>query len=161
MIPTCLQPHFKTQEALDAAIAELAAMASHENACRARMFERMTSTQAAAAKQELMKSQTAIARRMMTMVGSTNLEAIKILAIAIKPHIVRTMTPLQDAQWYGTGMDEAILKEKIDSLIADVANAPMPSVSELVKLAELALAQPDVPPKVKAAAEELLRRHRQ
>lgn len=158
MIHTSLQPHFKSKEALEAAITELAAMASHENALRARMFERMTSTQAAAAKQELMKSQNAIARRMMAMVGM-DLEAIKVLAIAIKPHIVRTMTPLQDAQWYATGMEEAILKEKVEAITAGIANAPMPSSSELVRLAELALAQPDVPPRIKAAAEELLRRH--
>lgn len=161
MIPICLQPHFKSKEALEAAITELASMASHENACRARMFEPMTSTQAAAAKEELKKSQNAIARRMIALVGATNLEAIKILAIAIKPHIVRTMTPLQEAQWYATGMEEQILQEKVDAIITSIKNAPMPSAEELVRLAELALAQPDCPPRIKAAAEELLKRHKQ
>ncbi|MEG0063080.1 MAG: hypothetical protein RR740_00605 [Pseudomonas sp.] len=140
-------------------------MASHENACRARMFDRMTSTQAAAAKEELLKSQNTIARRMMALVGPHNLEAIKELAFAIKPHITRTMTPLQEAQWYGTGMDTEIMKEKltgiIGKMIEDIKSAPMPSPEELVKLAELALQQPSCPPKVKAAAEELLRRHKQ
>lgn len=129
LIPIALQPFYKDEAEYRAELLLLVEHASQDEINKAGMFEPgLTSVEAARRKQAMKDNGLQMARIMMARVGRSNFGAIEQLAMAVKPHIRRAMTPEQQALWLGSGMDKELFIEQmtagIKKMTEDVLNNP-------------------------------------